>query len=312
MSKKPNRFCAWVNGVEYEPPEGDDVKSPTTIAVEREMEKMEAGKEPHHEDNLPERLEKWSGSSQVKNFNKFYIVMAIVLAVVIIGSLLVTVAYLPRLGDPANPANNEVPAKYITDGIEDTGAMNIVAGMILDYRAFDTFGESTLLFVAAGAVIVLLRNDRKKRGRTWDDAMFEPKEDSILANVSRFIVPVCLIFGLYVVLNGHLSPGGGFSGGAIMGGGLILYACAYGRGWAKAVVTYRRFCWIMVACLGGYAASKSYSFFTGANHIESAISKGVPGDLISSGLILVLNIFVGIVVALTMFGFYSLVDREEI
>ena len=69
---------------------------------------------------------------------------------------------------------------------------------------------------------------------------------------------------------------------------------------------------ITIVALSFYAISKTYSFYTGANHIHSIIPKGIPGNLISSGLILPLNICVGIVVACTMFGFYSLFDREEI
>ena len=41
-------------------------------------------------------------------------------------------------------------------------------------------------------------------------------------------MPVILLYGMYIVLNGHLSPGGGFSGGAVMGAGLILYLNAFG------------------------------------------------------------------------------------
>ncbi|MBR6397187.1 MAG: hypothetical protein IKS09_09530, partial [Lachnospiraceae bacterium] len=56
--------------------------------------------------------------------------------------------------------------------------------------------------------------------------------------------------------------------------------------------------------LGFYSLSKSYSFYTGANHLESFIPKGTPGNILSSGLILPLNIAVGMVVACTMYGFY--------
>ena len=55
-----------------------------------------------------------------------------------------------------------------------------------------------------------------------------------------------------------------------------------------------------------YCLAKSYSFFTGANHLESGISLGVPGAILSSGLILPLNICVGLVVACTMYAFYTL------
>ena len=52
--------------------------------------------------------------------------------------------------------------------------------------------------------------------------------DPILRGTARVLVPVILLFGVYVILNGHLGPGGGFAGGAILGGGLILYVIAFG------------------------------------------------------------------------------------
>lgn len=101
--------------------------------------------------------------------------------------------------------------------------MNIVTGMILDYRAFDTFGESNVLFIATITVLILLRIDKKekKEGDSPDtsmtqseaeanDRIYEPKNDLILQKVAGFLVPLIMIFGIYVILNGHLSPGGGF------------------------------------------------------------------------------------------------------
>ena len=108
-----------------------------------------------------------------------------------------------------------------------------MTGMILDYRAFDTFGESNVLFIATCTVLILLRNDKKKgKGSAEDeerrDSFYEPKKDAILQMAARILVPIIMLFGIYIILNGHLSPGGGFSGGAIIGAGLILYLNAFG------------------------------------------------------------------------------------
>ena len=115
-----------------------------------------------------------------------------------------------------------------------------------------------------------------------------------------------LLYGMYIVLNGHLSPGGGFSGGAVMGAGLILYLNAFGFQKTKRFFTYRTFRWITFLALMTYAALKSYSFYTGANHIESGIPLGTPGAILSSGFILPLNICVGLIVMCTMYAFYTL------
>ena len=269
----------------------------------------------HHEKSLTERLTTMIEKGESKGARSAYTVIAVIMAIVIIGCLIYTVSSLPPFGNPLNPANNEVVRKYIVDGIPDTGATNFVAGMILDYRAFDTLGESTVLFIAASAVIILLFRKKtrlEEKTAEVEEKVYEDKRDVILRHGALILVPFTLMFGIYVILNGHLSPGGGFSGGTIMGAALILYNLAFGDKSTKKFFNFKIYKVITIIALSFYAISKTYSFYTGANHLHSIIPKGLPGNLISSGLILPLNICVGIVVACTMFGFYSLFDREEI
>lgn len=253
----------------------------------------------------------------IRYFRKFYQVMSVLLCLSIIFVLLWTVAYLPAFGNAGNPDNNEVSARYIERGLQETGAVNIVTGMILDYRAFDTFGESCVLFIASCCVLVLLRIDvaakdgtleskSKKRLAEANDRIFEPKNDVILQKCAGVLVPVILVFGIYIVLNGHLSPGGGFSGGAVLGSGLILYLNAFGFEKTERFFTEKVYRRVTLSALTFYCLAKSYSFFTGANHLESGIPLGTPGAILSSGLILPLNICVGLVVACTMYAFYTL------
>ena len=68
-------------------------------------------------------------------------------------TLVATVAEMPTFGHPENPTNNEVPERFIEQGVEETGAVNLIASILLDYRAFDTFGEATVLFVAIAAAL---------------------------------------------------------------------------------------------------------------------------------------------------------------
>lgn len=245
----------------------------------------------------------------IRIYRKVYQVMSVILCLGIIAVLLWTVAYLPIFGNAGNPDNNEVSARYIEQGLKETGAVNIVTGMILDYRAFDTFGESCVLFIASCCVLALLRVDK---GSSPDDRIYEPKEDLILQRCAGILVPVILIFGIYIILNGHLSPGGGFSGGAVIGSGLILYLNAFGFRKTERFFNGKVYRRITVSALMFYCLAKSYSFFTGANHLESGIPLGNPGDIISSGLILPLNICVGMVVACTMYAFYTLFRKGGI
>ncbi|MDO4521957.1 MAG: MnhB domain-containing protein [Eubacteriales bacterium] len=245
-------------------------------------------------------------NAEVRIFQKIYKVFSVIFCICLMIVLLTGVSGLPTFGKMENPVNNEVSSRYIESGLQETGAVNIVTGMILDYRAFDTLGESHVLFIATCTVLILLRVDKKKGIRELEenDRVFEPENDVILQTVAKVVVPPIAIFGIYVILCGHLGPGGGFSGGAIIGAGLILYLNAFGFEETEKFFrasTYKKMSFGALAC---YALAKSYSFFTGANHIHSIIPLGTPGAILSSGLILILNICVGIVVAGTMYTFY--------
>lgn len=244
---------------------------------------------------------------EMKLFRKLYYGTSILFCLFLIALLLVTISWLPATGTVNRPVNNEVTERYIEKGLEETGAVNIVAGMILDYRAFDTLGESHVLFVATITVLILLRlNKTEKDEAEVSDRRFEPKNDAILQLVATFLVPIIIIFGIYIILNGHLGPGGGFSGGAVIGAGLVLYLNAFGFKKTERFFTEKTYKWICFCSLTFYCLAKSYSFYTGAHHLESGIPLGTPGAILSSGLILPLNICVGLVVACTMYAFYAL------
>lgn len=268
---------------------------------------------------IAERLEAnnlhaWVGRQSKKWAKPVYSLVCVLFCVALVVFLMSTVIELPPFGAADNPTNNEVAQRYLEKGLEETGAVNMVAGMILDYRAFDTFGESTVLFVAACSVLLLLKLGDHKDGEVspamleaeWDDRHHEPKNDAILQMAARILVPVILLFGMYIVLAGHLGPGGGFSGGAVMGAGLILYLNAFGFRKTGRFFTYKTFRWVTFVALMTYALLKSYSFFCGANHLNSGIPLGTPGAILSSGLILPLNICVGLIVMCTMYAFYTL------
>jgi multicomponent Na+:H+ antiporter subunit B len=236
----------------------------------------------------------------------------------LIGMLLFTISFLPRYG-VENPEGLDVVRRYVEHGLQETGAINIISGIILDYRAFDTLGESHVLFTALMCVTVLLRIDKKNMRTQYEDFYLIRDEkyhelygESIMRGVAVVLLPCLFLYGAYVLLNGQNSPGGGFSGGAVVGSGLIICAAAYGFNSTDRMITRKTAGLIAFFALGFYSFAKGYVFFTGANGIENHIPKGQPGAILSGGLILPLDIAVGLVVACTMFGFYSLFRRGSI
>ena len=296
-----NPFVAWVKGETFQK---DEAKK---AAEKKKKVKKEVDISVHHD-----------------RFHKIYKPVCVVLCCAFIALLIFVCIKTPPFGITNAPTNNEVAQKYIEEGLEDTGATNIVAGMILDYRAFDTLGESSVLFTAVMAVIILLKKDEdRKTEMTEKQKQIEARQqkeeelndrhrDVILKKTSGIIAPFILMFGIYVVLNGHISPGGGFSGGAIIGAGLILISQAFGSKQTKKFFNFKVFTIITSGALLSYAALKTYSFYTGSHHMETGVPHGIPGAILSSGFILPLNIFVGLIVACTMFGFYSLFSKGEI
>ena len=270
------------------------------------------------EKHEPKDWKKHFSAENIRSHENLYHFLCVLISVVFIAIMLVVVIELPAFGDPGNPANNVVAERYLEKGIEETGAVNFVAGMILDYRAFDTFGESNVLFLAVIAVVMLLKRDSKNISEAEDqeneeDDVFDAEDYKlILRKGAKCIAPLVMLYGIYVVLNGHLSPGGGFSGGSIIGAGLILYSAANGQEKMQTFFRFRTFTLISVACLLTYCGCKSYSFFTGGNHVGWPVPKGTPGAILSSGFILPLNICVGLIVACTMYGFYALFTKGEI
>lgn len=325
------RFLDWVNGgsglldkrMQAELEEESGKKGfENEREARREEERMQRHmREMEDERELYMRAHSWMDRRGSRWISRLYRVAAAAFAVLIIAVMLSVVACLPRMGDPEAPVVNEVVERYSEEGLEETGAVNIVAGMILDYRAFDTLGESNVLFIAACSVMMLLRVKLDESGRLSSeqidaeagDRRYEPHKDTILQRMADALVPVILLFGMYILVNGHLSPGGGFSGGAIMGAGLILFLNAHGYSGTKnfKLFGYGAFKWISFTALSFYCLSKCYSFFTGANHLPSIISTGTPGSIFSAGLIMPLNVAVGFVVAFTMFSFYTLFRKGD-
>lgn len=135
----------------------------------------------------------------------------------------------------------------------------------------------------------------------------------VLIEIGRILIPFIQIFGVYIVFFGHLSPGGGFAGGTIIGTSLILKRVIFGREKIGERLSYRRLMKLICGSLIFYGVLKGYAFITGGAHLHAhQIPLGNPGDILSAGYLPLLNIAVGIVVAVTIYILFSLFDEGEI
>lgn len=70
---------------------------------------------------------------------------------------------MPDWGDPNSPASTHVSPGYIEEALEKTATPNIVTAVLADYRGYDTLGETTVIFTAGIACILILRRRRQRK-----------------------------------------------------------------------------------------------------------------------------------------------------
>jgi multisubunit Na+/H+ antiporter MnhB subunit len=92
----------------------------------------------------------------VKNLHKImFYGLSFVLVALITFMLMLAVTEMPVYGQLDNPTNNYVYEYYVTKGVEDSGGLNLVANIILDYRGYDTLLESTVLFTTVISIMLV-------------------------------------------------------------------------------------------------------------------------------------------------------------
>lgn len=106
---------------------------------------------------------------------------------------------------------------YAQNTAHEVGAANMVAAIVVTYRGLDTLGEVTVLFLTATIVGLVLA-----RGRHQGEPPHPYPAGELLVTGSRLLVPLILLMGVYVFVNGHLTPGGGFQGGAIVASAVLM------------------------------------------------------------------------------------------
>jgi len=241
--------------------------------------------------------------NKLSPLQKGFAACIIAVAIIMVIMLCVSIVNFPAYGDVSNPTNNEVVERYVGSAHHETGAENVIAGMILNYRGFDTFGESCVLFLALCCVTQLLWATDDKIKAEGAKSKREAKSDLILVQCGKLIVPFVLVFGVCILFNGHISPGGGFSGGSVLGASIILFALTYGAKSVSRFFTKTVFNIVRISGLMIYAVMFGVYIYQGANGIESDLAHYI---------VLVIDLAVGLVVMSTMYGFYSYYTKGEL
>jgi multicomponent Na+:H+ antiporter subunit B len=138
--------------------------------------------------------------------------------------------------------------------------------------------------------------------------------DVITKSITRIVIPFVQLYGIFIILNGHISPGGGFSGGALIGTSIILYTLVFGLPKAKKKFSHRMseiaesggiLLFVIIGLIGLLLAG---SFLT---NIDAGFPIGTPGSILSAGMIPILMIGIGIKVASTMITLFHILIEGD-
>jgi multicomponent Na+:H+ antiporter subunit B len=171
--------------------------------------------------------------------------------------------------------------------------VNTVTAVVFDYRGFDTMGEELLLFGAASAVALLLRERREHHVSDVVDAVDSPA----IRGVGALTAVLLLVIGLNVVAHGFITPGGGFQGGVVLGSAFVTVFLA---------VEYRTYRRIASTSFGepldsfgagSYVGLGLVSFAFGLAFLQNFMELGIPGRLSSGGSAILVNLSSALAVA---------------
>jgi multicomponent Na+:H+ antiporter subunit B len=183
---------------------------------------------------------------------------------------------------------------------QQTGAGNFVTAVVLGFRGFDTLLELTILFTAATAAGLVL-------GKPRADAPRDPDAGFILQAGADLLFPLLLVVGLYIILHGHLTPGGGFQGGVVLAAAFFIpilarpgntldhHAVSLIEGLAGATFIFIG----LLAMLGGQA------------FLTPLLGKGELGTLFSAGTLPLLYLAVGLKVGSELAGLLAQLSATE-
>ncbi|WP_031293446.1 monovalent cation/H+ antiporter subunit A [Sphingobium sp. HDIP04] len=134
--------------------------------------------------------------------------------------------------------NDPISGYHWANSYAHGGGTNVVNVILVDFRAFDTFGEITVLGIAALTIFALLqpatRGISGRRLREWiaDLPRSPERHPMMFAVAARLLLPLATMIGLYIFLRGHNMPGGGFIAGLVMSIAMLMQYMASGFEWA--------------------------------------------------------------------------------
>ena len=186
--------------------------------------------------------------------------------------------------------------------VEDVGSANIVTAIVVGYRGFDTLGEVTVLFISSLGVALVLGSTKKQQRM---DLKFKP--NFMLRIGSKVLFGIILMTSLYIIFHGHLTPGGGFPGGAIIASAILLMYLADDKFRSnikgfKILEGVAGSLFVVIGLLGLIVAT----YF-----LQNFLPVGTVGNLLSAGIIPIIYVLIGLKVGSEISGIVDNFLTEE-
>lgn len=180
-----------------------------------------------------------------------------------------------------------VGSAILGQGADELGAANLVTSVVLGYRGIDTLGEIAILFTASTATALVLSN-------LGDTAEYHHPESQgggeVLQGSANLLFPLLLTLGLYIILHGHLTPGGGFQGGVILATAFFLPILAM----PSRAVNHSGLALVEGFSGAAFILIGLVALFQGGSFLQPYLSKGEFGSLFSAGTLPLLYIALGL------------------
>jgi len=225
---------------------------------------------------------------------KLLVILLLAVVAYALGTALMDVKFgESRLGNIQD--EQTVGAYYLNNTPEKLSVANVITAIVVNYRGFDTLGEVSVLFLAAMGLGSILYH-RPKKGEV-EEAILKPSSQLIQAG-SKLIFPAILVLGAYVFIHGHLTPGGGFQGGAIIATGFLLMMMAY----KDYKVSHNILTWVESLAGVTFAGIGIWGLIVSQSFLENTLPLGVLNNLFSGGIIPIIYIAVGFKVAAELTG----------
>lgn len=208
-----------------------------------------------------------------------------------------------------------LPQKYVQDGPNELGIPNLVTAVVVTYRGLDTLGEVTVLFIATAGVGFLL-SGKKTKSEKNDEENHELSEKSskkkdsseLIKTGSTFLMPFIFLFGIYIFVHGHLTPGGGFQGGVVIASAVLFSMLSNPDQHMNHLILE----WIESLSGAGFVIMAILGLILAGGFLDNRfINLGEYGKLFSGGAIPIIYSLIGLKVGSELTGILESMSRSE-